>query len=139
MINQFSLGGFTYSSTGQRIQLSVIHNPNEQTVLEQLKLVCSTNGFLSLWMGEEDEPGEYSLNLEYEVGKCYLEFSEVNSDGERIIYRLFNPDRQATEVTILGQSYNDQCLVDDFQYVELLFVQFLKTGGKVPSNFSVTN
>ncbi len=139
MIEQLSIGGFVYSPSGERNQSTMLKNPTEREVFARLDSVYSNNGFLSLWKGEEDEPGECSLNVSCDAGKCYVECSEVDSEGDRLIYRLYNPDKDAKNIAILGQFQNDRSLIDDIETVREICLSFLKTNGKIPSCLNVNN
>lgn len=133
-----SLGGFTVSATGQRNQLPVIENPSDREVCALLDLILSSRGLLSLWIGEEDEPGECSMNLFCDNGKSYVECSEITLDGNRVIYRVNDTEKPAQNATILGYLYSGQSVIDP-KDVQRLFLLFLNTGGKVPPSFSVLN
>ena len=139
MNEQFSLGGFFHSPSGERNQVPVLRNPTEEEVFAQLDLLYTNNGFLSLWKGVEDEPGECSLNVTCDSGKCYVECSEVTPKGDRIIHRIHAPEKQAKEVALFGQYYNDQSLMDNVGSIRELYSYFLKTNGSIPSCFSVNN
>lgn len=139
MKDKLSLGGFVMSPAGRKVQLPVVENPSEDDVRSNLELVTSSGGYLSLWRGEEDVPGECSINLYCDDGRLYAECTEIPLDGVRIVYRTHDPDLPAGRVPILGQIFSAQSLIANPILVRQLFLSFLSDRGRVPAGFNQFN
>ena len=130
------LGGFKVDPNSQKIQFPVISNPTVEDISNYLEQIVSSIGFLTLWKGDEDEPGECSLNMYSENNLFYFECITINPVGEEIIYRLHDNTKSKQQVNILGQKYSKQLTCSSFSETLNMFSAFLATRGEIPIGFS---
>lgn len=123
-----TLGGYILSESGQRNQLTQIGTPNVQDVEKYLSVLCRSCGVLSLGIDPPPEIGPYELVLYAEAGNFLLMLNGIDSDGEECVRTCTSEQRENVLIEILGESFPNRAVTNDFSFVRTVFAEFRVAG-----------
>ncbi|QUP54588.1 hypothetical protein GO998_13000 [Ralstonia syzygii] len=95
------------------------------SVLEMAKGKCAVAG---IKMSPEPDVGAYHLTVEVQGGRYLLALQEYSTDGDNVVRMFLKKSSGHCLVEFFGDMYDERSVLEDFDVVRDVFVQFLGNG-----------
>ena len=121
------LGGFYYKGI-DRVQFDALEFPTENQLLEMLNLLVEKSGIIGLEQVALNEFGNNELSLYSENGNYLVMYGTYDEDGDYLVSSLNNSSVKHEMLNVLGEPFPACSVIDDFEVVKEVFIEFLLTG-----------
>lgn len=128
MHNALKFAGYYLDKCGERHQYPSLLNPAVDEMLPILSLAKSQKAILGIRKHPEPEFGAFHLTVEIENENFLVMLQEYTEDGDIIVRMPFNPNGGDVKVEFFGDYWGSKSVLDDFEIVKAIFVEFLTTG-----------
>lgn len=129
-MNGYSLrfGGYYLDKHGERYQYPLLLNPTTDEMLQILSSALNQRATLGLKKRPTPELGPFHLTVDIENEKFLVMLQENTNDGDIKVRMPFNPNGGDENVEFFGDNWDARDVLDDFEIVKTIFIEFLTTG-----------